>query len=277
MKINSILIPLDFSDCSINALRVAKNMAMNFEAELVMMTVSHMPYIHAEAMGAGAIVQPVMNDYQDEIDDKYEELIKNEKLEDIQYKIVTKTSGFIDAINECLDEVKVDMIVTGTHAEHDLLDTLFGSKSSDIISHVRIPVLMIPEISALHKVNKIGMAVDFSEEIDLSKFEIVKQFAEAFGARIIVLHIADRSNKLFVYDDQKVKLSNYLGEVDHNFFTIKNKDDLTQVLLTTSIELNLDLLFMHPKNHGFFKGLFHKSNTRTMAMHIDIPLLSAHE
>ena len=277
MKIKKILTPVDFSDCAINALRVARNIAIQSDAELVMMTVSHMPYIHAEAMGSGAIVQPVMEDFQEEIDEKYEALIRNEKLSEVPYKIVTKTSGFIDAISECLEEGDIDLIVTGTHAEHDLLDTLFGSKSSDIISHVRVPVLMVPEISILNRISKIGVAIDFSDDNDFSKLEIVKFFAKTFNARIIILHIADKSKKLFVYDDEKVKLSNYLKDTDHNFFTIKNKEELTQVLLTTSIVLNLDILFMHPKNHGFVERLFYKSKTKSMAMHIDIPLLTIHE
>ncbi len=277
MKIKKILVPIDFSDCAVNALRFARKMAVQTDAELVMMTVSHMPYVHAEAMGSGAIVQPVMEDYQEEIDEKYEDLIAAENLTEVKYKIITLISGFIDAINQCLREEDIDMIITGTHAEHDFFDTLFGSKSSDIISNVEVPVLMIPEISLLDRVKTIGVAINFSEENDFSKLEVVKFFAQVFNARLVILHIADQSKKLFIYDDEKVKLSNYLKDVDHNFFTVKNKENLTQVLLTTSVELNLDMLFMHPKKYGVVSGLFHKSKTKSMAMNIDIPLLTIKE
>lgn len=268
---------MDFSPCAIKALRFANKLAIASNAELLLINVVQQPHVHVEAMGAGAIMTPVMTDLIDQAQENFKKLIDEESLSPNQTSSRVFSAGFIDAITTCLNEESIDLIITGTHENHDFLDSMFGSKSADIITTSDVPVLMIPEHCTIDKIKKIGVAVDFSDDNDLSKFEITKYFTDTLGASLVILNIADSGKKLFHHDDEKVAISNFFKGIEHLFFTINNKGDLVSSLQDSSKELGLSMLFMHPKNHSGIGGFFHKSKTKSMAMNIDIPLLTVHE
>ncbi len=277
MKVQKILVPMDFSDCALNALGFAKKLASKENAELLLMNVSNQPLVHVEAMGAGAIMEPIMVEYEDQTKKNFEELIKKERLDEVNCSTRIYTAGFMDAVNMCLQEESIDLIITGTHEDHDFLDSLFGSRSADIINIAKVPVLMIPEKAKLDIVKKIGVAINFELKNELSNLDITKHFANVLNAEIVILNITDDDKKLFHHDDDKVTLSNYYGETEHLFFTFNDKGDLVKILKDSCDELKLDILFMHPKKYGGLESLFHKSLTKSMALQSKIALLTMHE
>ncbi|MFY0628531.1 MAG: universal stress protein [Reichenbachiella sp.] len=277
MDIKRILVPMDFSHCAINALQFAKRLAHDSNASIMLMNVSHQPQVYVEAMGAGAIMQPIMTEYEKHAEENFSELIEKEGLKKFNVSTRSFSMGFIDAINSCLNEDNIDLVITGTNEYHDFLDSMFGSKSADIISTSKVPVMMIPECAQLEKIKKIGVAINFENDNDYKKLDITRTFARLLDAQIIILNIAKNSKKLFYHDDDKVSLSNFYKGIDHLFFSLNDKGDLVNILQDSSKELGLDMLFMHPKNHKGIDSLFYKSKTKSMAMQIDIPLLTVHE
>ena len=78
MNIRKILVPVDFSDCSKNALRSAANLGRLIDAELLLIHAYHVPVPHVEA-GASAIVQPLMEGYEENVDSEFQALVSSLK------------------------------------------------------------------------------------------------------------------------------------------------------------------------------------------------------
>ena len=73
MSFQRILVPVDFSECSKNALENAISVARKGNSGLVMLHAYHVPVPHVEA-GASAMVQPLMEGYEQNVQQDFKEL-----------------------------------------------------------------------------------------------------------------------------------------------------------------------------------------------------------
>lgn len=273
-----ILVPMDFSHCAINALRIAKEIALQLHSTIEMVTSVHMPHLHAEAIGAGSLVQPMLADYHHQIDQNYKELYEKEGLNEVAFETKKFTTTVQNAIYSCVERGDIGLVVTGTRESHDVFERILGGNSTDFISISKVPVLVIPEGVEKLNIRKIGLALNLEEEIDTDKLEMARNFATLFSASVDILFIDDQSEKRFLFDDNRVMLSEYFGEITVKFVNVKDHLDKSgKQLLKLVEEKNLDMLYMHPKNHKLWERIFNPSLTKQVAMDISIPLLSVHE
>lgn len=271
-----ILIPMDFSDCALGALRLGKHIAAKANVRLLFLTVRNSPLVTLEPL-TGTVMAPVYESQVDDVDERYHELTIAEDIQELPFEIIKMTGGFFDAIEACLDSTNVDLIITGTNEEHGIGDYIFGSHSSELVKKAKIPVLVLPVQNKLFDIKRIGVAVNFEEKNDYSKFSAARDIALLFGAKVFILFATKDENHLYTHDDDKLSLSRYFHSCDYSFFTIKNNKNTIESLEHAIDQLGIDLLFMHPKNHNGLDGLFQTSKTRTMALSARIPLLTVHE
>ncbi|UXP31426.1 universal stress protein [Reichenbachiella agarivorans] len=278
MKTHKILVPMDFSKCAINALRIAKTIAKRNHFTIEMVTAIHLSHIHHETAGMDAIMQSLLVEKYQQIDRSYKELYEKESLNEVNFEIKKFVSSVQDAIFSSIEAGDVQLVITGTKAHHDLLEKLLGSKSADMISFSTVPVLVIPENVTDFNIQKIGLAIDFDDMIDLNKLSMVHWFASQYKALVEIFYISENSEEKFLFDDQKVNLAAYFKNVKHSFINISKKLDSSGVEITEAVKnLGIDLLFMHPKNHKLLESFFKPSITKSVLSKLEIPMLSVHE
>ena len=277
MELKKILIPNDFSDCAINAIHFARDIAVRSGAELVFLTTNPIPMVHADPLAVDMTVIPVHDQIEKQTDQLYQNIMRSIDLYALTHSIIKSNTSFMDAIEDALQANDIDLIVTGTHDQHNIFDRLFGSHSVQLIQYCKIPVLMIPENASKVSFNKIGIALNFQSGEGWDHLDTVRLFCQIYGSEVFILNSAKEGRQLFIYDDEKVSLSQYLGTIKHSFFTIKEQSDISDHLIGLCDELKLDALYMHPRNHGLLEGLLKSSRTNAVAMRIKIPLLTMHE
>ena len=84
MKINNILVPVDFSECSKNALRFAVHLAKLFDSKIHMVNAVHI-HSHQPYLAGGNLVAAVIADYEEHVKESFKEL----ELEVIELQEVT--------------------------------------------------------------------------------------------------------------------------------------------------------------------------------------------
>ncbi|MCV9386253.1 universal stress protein [Reichenbachiella ulvae] len=273
-----ILVPMDFSQCAINAMRVAKELAKKLHCPIELVTSIHMPHLHAQTVGADSVVQPILSEYSHQIDENYRDLYEREGLNEIEFETKKFNSSVQNAIYSCIEQGDVGLVVSGTKENHDILEKILGGHTVDFISISKVPVLVIPEKVNHLEVRKIGLALNLEEEVQLDKLELVREFAKLFEAEINIMFIGAESEKRYIYDDNKVKLAEFFGDINNNFVNVKEHMDKSgKKILELVDELQLDMLYMHPKHHKLLDRIFRPSLTKQIAMEVDIPLLSVHE
>lgn len=143
LGIRSILVPIDFSIHSKNALKYAVPMARQFGASLHLVYVVE-PTIYPADLGFGQVVLPGV---EDELREKGAEelhaLIEREIGSRVKASSAVRTGSPHHEILREAEERGVDLIVVATHGHSGMEHILFGSTADRIVRHARCPVLTI--------------------------------------------------------------------------------------------------------------------------------------
>jgi nucleotide-binding universal stress UspA family protein len=172
---------------------------------------------------------------------------------------------------------QADLIVMSTEGAETFQEILFGSNTSNVIKHARIPVLVIPPNSAPVVPETILFATDLKDE-NAMNIGLVADFASDFNSRIIFTYIITGnehidlsyfSNKVMSVLPKKTirKLS------DNIKFEIIRSTTVYDGLYDYSRSSMADLIVLerHPKN--FLSFLFKGDLTRLMTLYPFLPLL----
>lgn len=277
MKIKNILVPIDFSECSKNALKIAISLAKAFDAKIHMVNAVHVHHPHPDFMG-GSLIDSIMIDYENQVKESFEELESEIiELKDVPHEADRFISYLTDAIHAESEQKDIDLIVMGTRSDHDKIEHLIGTRSTDIIEASKVPVIVIPDnVKAFHP-KKIGFASDLSEVKNYAKLKLVSTLAGHFGASILVFSIVEDPDKLSTVEQKRLKeITSQFTEHDCSARVVQSKS-VREGIVEFAKSHELDMLSMIPRNRSFFDKIFKSSVTKNIAVDIDIPLLSFRE
>lgn len=145
LKINKVLVPIDFSDYSKSALRYAITFAKQFNAELILVYVVE-PIIYPPDFSMGQIAIPTVNTEWDErAREELNKLAKNEIPAELKSKTIIKTGKPFVEIIDTASEEDVDIIIIATHGHSGVEHILFGSTAEKVVRKAPCPVLTLRE------------------------------------------------------------------------------------------------------------------------------------
>ncbi len=277
MDIQNILIPIDFSPCSKNAVKVAVELAARWEAHLHLLNVIAMPAPHPD-IGSHVIIEPMLEESHEEVHQSFEALEDEiPGLRVVNYHVKDIVGQVTVAIQEEIQSKKIDMVIMGTKGSHDRLERLLGSISSEVISSCRLPVLVIPENISHLNVSRIGYAADFHKVIMPKKLEIVKHLMETLAAELVVFNV-HHSDEAMAFDKSSTAriLKKIIGQSKFEFHQVA-VDKIEEGIIQFVEEQQLDMLVMMPHQHGLLERIFHGSMTKKIAMQLKVPLLAIHQ
>jgi nucleotide-binding universal stress UspA family protein len=145
LEIKKILVPIDFSDYSKNALKYAVNFANQFNSELTLIYVVE-PVIYPPDFSMGQIAIPSVNAEWDlKAKEELEKLGKQEIPESVKVSIKIKTGKPFLEIIETAAEENTDLIIIATHGHSGVEHILFGSTAEKVVRKAPCPVLTLRE------------------------------------------------------------------------------------------------------------------------------------
>lgn len=215
--IRNILVPIDFSPMSIEAIESAKQLASRFGAAVHLVHARDFFYPATFAPATPILPYPVFS-Y-----DKESEKAARKKLISIATDCglspvtthVLVGSPAFDEICRFAKDLPADLIVMPTHGRTGLKHVFLGSTAERIVQHSPCPVLVSRELKSRSKngarasINTILVPVDYSK-CSFVGLRYAIDFAKKVGARLIVLHVVDLGPQLMtdgygVYDLQPYK------------------------------------------------------------------------
>jgi nucleotide-binding universal stress UspA family protein len=198
-RIRDILVPVDFSEMSIQAIRTAQVLEERFGAK-VHLTNVHEYYYPAGFLAPTAPVAFSPATYIDEV-----RIAAASRLKDLAAKHKLTGSCYAEiggpVYNEiCLvaRQIPADLIVTPTHSHGGLKRILLGSTAERLVQHSSCPVLVARDKRArgrstekaqpLETIETILVPVDFSPQ-SFEGLRYAIRFAEKMSAKIVVLSV----------------------------------------------------------------------------------------
>ena len=276
MDIKNILVPIDFSESSKNALRIAIGLAKMNDAKIHMLNAVHIHTPQPDLTG-GSLLESIISDYEEQVKESFHELEKEVvELQEVEYDTNRFVSYLTDAIYSSIKTQDIDLVLMGTRQEHEEIEHLVGTHATDVIGFSEVPVLVIPGGSKLFSPKKIAFATDLKKITDVNKLESLKYFASTFGSEVVLFHICSDLSKAGVKMKEAEALEEYLADIKFSVELIE-EGKVTNAIFEFIKDNNVDMLTMMPRHHSIFEKLFKRSITKHVAVDIEIPLLTFHE
>jgi nucleotide-binding universal stress UspA family protein len=145
----TILVPHDFSSSANHAAAVARDEAKSHGAKILLLHVIELPHLISadSALIPDSTGAPItVKDYATKSSEAH--------LDDIAARLAkegVKPSTFIrfgtphEVIRQFIDEMKVDLVIMGTHGRTGLAHLLVGSVAERVVRTSRVPVLTVPQ------------------------------------------------------------------------------------------------------------------------------------
>ncbi len=269
-----ILVPIDFSENSKHALEYAVAIAEAFQYEIVLYHTTPLP------VGAVDLAQiPVNMEWQQEAEeashkqlDKWVADFHSKTSQPLSFKAETSMGDLIPSVKLYLEEANVELVVMGTKGAEGGLMEWMGTNTTDLIAETQVPVLVIPEGAKYQGFKKLLYATNF-EVGDQSSIREVLTFAQAFGARLDLVHVTAEKSHPGNYVEI-VEADNKPFDVPEGvrFLQVRTKE-VESGIEELAKDTHADLIAVVRPMRGFWDSLFHHSVTKNLAMHCDRPLL----
>jgi nucleotide-binding universal stress UspA family protein len=146
LGIHRILVPIDFSEHSKNALKYAIPYAVQFRARLDLLYVVE-PTIYPADFSFGQVGFPnIEEELRKRGGEELEALLRNEIKGRVPSEAVVRTGKPFYEIFEYAREHNIDLIIIATHGHTGVEHILFGSTVEKVVRKAPCPVLVVPSV-----------------------------------------------------------------------------------------------------------------------------------
>lgn len=143
LQISKVLVPIDFSDYSKNALRYAVNFAHCFNAKIYLIYVVE-PVVYPADFSMGQVALPEVDlDLNTRAKEELNLLVKSEVGTSGDVETIIKTGKPFIEIIDTASEIDADIIIIATHGHTGVEHILFGSTAEKVVRKAPCPVLTI--------------------------------------------------------------------------------------------------------------------------------------
>ena len=272
-----ILVPIDFSSCSEDALAYAIHFAARTKATIHLLNVTVVkidntenPYIAEMAIEENIeAARKLLNMSLEKVKNNLSQTIETFP----QIETIVEIGSASSMISEIAEHNQCDFIIMGTQGENRRTNKLFGSTASSVVENAPCPLIIIPRRASFQPSIIMGYA---SNLINSDPFEIWRATKLIDPIQPVVIHcIHFRKTQKYAtnrLDEFKAFFAEKAPDTNINFYSIKTKDkkaDLNRFIA----KYNINLMVMYRPSRSFWRSLFGLSFTKEMSMYTKVPLL----
>ena len=275
-----ILVPTDFSANADKALDFAVKIAQKLNAKIIIVYACDLLELT----------------FKDRVDLKKEynrNIIKEAKEKLLLYRdsimksenIMVQTKLYEGMITETIlyaaKVQKADLIIMGTLGNSGLKEKILGSKSSAVIGKSAIPVLAVPVLSEWKEPINICLAINNFKDATTDVLEPLFSLVKSFNASLQIAKFTDTDrSEIFDYSKVEKEGNNYAEKLQlllkkkKVFFIHLIGSRFNKIMDSHVSDEKVDILAMITHKRNSVKAIFHRSMTRKMSYHINVPLLA---
>jgi nucleotide-binding universal stress UspA family protein len=144
LRFGKILVPIDFSECSMKGLAYAKALAKQFGSKLVLLHSVPIQYYVTNVEYPRYNLPLLMRQIEKAARDQMRDLIKKTDWQGIEVESSMQIGHAGQQICARAISQRADVIVTSTHGTTGLGHILLGSTAEYVVRHAACPVLVVP-------------------------------------------------------------------------------------------------------------------------------------
>ena len=267
----TILVPVDYSENSFNSLHYAVNMAEHMKAKVVLFHVFEVPVTTTEV--------PVVIMSPEELEginnSKMVEIVNELKAKHNIEIVVESAPGYsVEEIARKIKYLDADLTVLGIRGVSRLSEYIIGSVATGVVGKADHPVLIVPEHAEFKIPSKIIFASDNMGVSNSNTYSFLHDIALLFGSEIAIVNMVskiDTSNN--IQSQLQIDYSSFFTGINISYHQIEG-EDISEAINDFVKTFNADIIVNIPRKHSFFDKLKHERNTKKLAFHTHIPLLT---
>jgi nucleotide-binding universal stress UspA family protein len=144
LSIGTIVVPLDFSNCSRKGLRYAIHFANQFGARIILLHATYLGYIYSSEGNAIYDVRGLQEAARKNAERRMRELVRVVKFGRMKFETVISEGSPVLDICAAAKDHNVDLIITSTHGFTGFKHVLIGSIAEQVVRHAPCSVLVVP-------------------------------------------------------------------------------------------------------------------------------------
>jgi nucleotide-binding universal stress UspA family protein len=281
-----ILVPTDYSTTALNATNYALNLAKQIKAKVTLLHIYNIPVPPTDFPMVVSSIDEIENSNKQQLKKHVDELTTKHP-EVLEIKGIVKLGFVFDEIKCVVETEKVDLIIMGITGAGRIAEIIIGSNATRVVQNLNCPAIIIPPGANYKPIKNIVFACDYTESEKYKAIDTLVEYVKMLDAKLMVLNIGNPSEKHTYSKELAGRLLEYIFEnaseapelpnkIDYSMHKRKD-EDITHGINRFAEKYNADLIVMIPKKNDFLSNLFNKSNTKKMAFHTHIPVLTLHE
>lgn len=266
-----IIVPVDFSEQSNNALKVAASLATKHKAEIIVL---HMLELSSTMISSEGMPQEQVVFLLKLTEKRLNKFLDKSFLKDISVTPIIKHYKVFSEVNEVAEKHGADLIVMGSHGVDGLEEIFVGSNTERVVRNATIPVLVIKEKIENFVVDSIVFASNFKVE-NLIAFHKVKTFAELLNAEVNYVYINTPGDNFLSTEDAYSRIAAFISKANVGIeVEIYNDYTVEKGILNYSATTNADLIAMSTHGRKGISHFFMGSIGEDVVNHASIPVVT---
>ena len=272
-----ILIPTDFSENAMNALKYAVDLFKYDVSEFCIMH-AYQDDIYANEI---ELTKKSIESITTLVSDSSSKKLKN-TLKTINkmspnprhtFNIVSANNMLLDEIDKIVNDENIDIIVMGTKGKSNDKKITLGSHTLQVLKYVQCPVLAIPANYKYKQPKHILFPTNYLIPYKRRELKLLCEMIAPYRAIIDMLYISKSSKLSRRQEDNKSFIKAELCKNTINF-KIENSKHIINSIYKYIKKNPIDMLVMVNTRHSFLENILFQSTIDELSLHIDIPFLA---
>lgn len=273
----SILIPTDFSENAMNAVKYALEFFKYQKTEFYLMHAYQSEFYDSEELVSREVFNEVLNDTKNESEDNLKSLLN--EVEQIapnprfKFHTISAYNTLVEEANSIADKHNIDLIVMGTKGKSNERHIVFGSHTFQVLKYVQCPVLAIPSNYSNTQPKRILFPTNYLIPYKRRELKLLSEMAKPYRSAIDVLHISNSSRLSIRQEDNKAFIADALRE-NNLKFCIDDHKNIAEAIKNYIKTHRIDLIAMVNTQHSFLEDMLFPSTIDQVSLGLEIPLLA---
>ncbi|NNE77807.1 MAG: universal stress protein [Pricia sp.] len=267
-----IIVPVDFSNQSEYALKVAASLAKKHRSEILVL---HMLELNESLTSRPEVVNQEYTVFLLKVaEKKIEKLLDKPYLKGIKVTPIIKHYKVFSEINEVAHENKAELIIMGSHGSDGLKEIFVGSNTEKVVRNADIPVIVIKSEMDDFKVDRFVFASDFKQD-SLVAFHKARAFAEMLSAEMDLVYINTPNESFLSTHDAYDRIGQFLAKANVGMqVDIHNDYSVERGILNYSENAGADVIGIPTHGRKGLSHFFMGSIGEDVANHSKIPVVT---
>ena len=263
------LVPIDFSDTSINAAEYAVKMVQNIPE-------AHLFLYHVYSKISFSTLASSDEGSRQKVSELELESIKNKIANGFNnISCIVEDGPFLENMAEHTLSHDIDMVVMGITGSSKIAQVFMGTNTLNVIRNISCPVMIIPPNAQYTGIKKVVFTSDFEDVARTTPFAALAKILDAFKPSLDILNV---DSEHYVELTEEFKLEREAMEMNlnqyHPEFSFLRAYDFLEGINEYVEAKHIDAIITLPRKHGFLSQLFKTSHTKKLAYHSTVPIIA---